>query len=371
VGLAVLAVLGGAEPVLRLTQEASHRAVGRPVSEAGPGLRSEGPGGGVPQVDVGAPPAAGPTPAAGHSSASSDQSEQTSSAAVAYEEWVTFFGDHDGTWGTWVMRLDGSGLRKVPANNDEQVDPAWSPDGTMLAFADGDELVITTPDGSHRRVLPVGGPGERFAWPAWSPDGKQIVATVCPGRRYCSGELWLIDVGTGAARYLTEGQGAGWHPDGRRLAFVHVGDVDTCLGGVKVADIRLTSDGYCHGNIRTIDLVTGHEEALGLFGHFPRYSPDGSMLLWERYNGESQACDVVVAPVESVRQWRSITGAGYDIFPAWTPDGRIVFNKLTPGNLGAVIWIMNPDGSQARALQPATASLNWSIFPNVGRRVVG
>jgi Tol biopolymer transport system component len=48
--------------------------------------------------------------------------------------------------------------------------PAWSPDGTQLAFERVDGVYVTTAPGAERRVASVANP---FA-PAWSPDGTRI-----------------------------------------------------------------------------------------------------------------------------------------------------------------------------------------------------
>jgi Tol biopolymer transport system component len=51
--------------------------------------------------------------------------------------------------------------------------PAWSPDGTKVAFAStrtGGDLFVANADGTHARRLTSGG-GDEIA-PRWSPDGS-------------------------------------------------------------------------------------------------------------------------------------------------------------------------------------------------------
>jgi hypothetical protein len=75
-------------------------------------------------------------------------------------------GSNDGE--IWVMNANGSSPRKV-ANGST---PSWSPDGTRLAFALNGDIYTTAADGSDlRRVIadPI-----REGQPAWSPNGQSI-----------------------------------------------------------------------------------------------------------------------------------------------------------------------------------------------------
>ena len=84
-----------------------------------------------------------------------------------------------------VMNADGSGRRSLGASllerlsgtvSDEQ--PAWSPDGERIAFANEEdgELYAIDPDGSGRTRL-TDTPGYDHWPPAWSPDGARIAFT--------------------------------------------------------------------------------------------------------------------------------------------------------------------------------------------------
>jgi Tol biopolymer transport system component len=296
-----------------------------------------------------------------------DSRGEVSGGGGRNEEWVAYFSDADGSWSTYVMRGDGSQVTRVPGRGDRQVAPDWSPDGGALALIDGDDLVITAIDGSHRQVVAPGTSSRSFSSPAWSPGGDQIVVTACPSRSYCSGELWLFDLRNGTGRYLADGQGAAWHPDGRHIVFVEVVNAESCRGGMTVAGTTVLQGAYCHGELHVLDVVTGRVRPVGEFGHHPRYSPDGQTLVWERYVGSENGIDVVVAPAEDPRRMRSLTAAGDDMAPSWTADGRLVFYKISPGDRSSTIWVMDGDGSDARALQPTT-TLGWNLSPRMTLR---
>ena len=68
---------------------------------------------------------------------------------------------------------------------------AWSPDGQMIVYADGNDLFLAKSDGSEPHKL-VSAPDETFD-PAWSPDGAVIRFRVGGGMTF-RGSLWQVSV---------------------------------------------------------------------------------------------------------------------------------------------------------------------------------
>jgi TolB protein len=83
----------------------------------------------------------------------------------------------DGAGALFVVRTDGSRLRRITPWGSSFLDRAWSPDGRWIAFQRPyGELYLVRPDGSDLHPVPVELPtGAGARQPEWSPDGEWIV----------------------------------------------------------------------------------------------------------------------------------------------------------------------------------------------------
>ena len=82
------------------------------------------------------------------------------------------YGHH--AFGLSFIKPDGSGLRqlalRLSGEGDQAVGLSWSPDGTRLAYSDlGQIFVVNSNAAGPRQVTTEGG-----LWPTWSPDGSRI-----------------------------------------------------------------------------------------------------------------------------------------------------------------------------------------------------
>jgi eukaryotic-like serine/threonine-protein kinase len=141
----------------------------------------------------------------------------------------------DGTTVVYAMRVNGSwdlysqrvgGRNATAVVNDPQRDeggPAFSPDGSLIAFHKSDPIggifLAGATGESVRRLTDFG-----FE-PAWSPDGKQIAfATeeiVDPSARQADSASYVVGVGGGAPRKLVDGDAVqpSWSPSGERIVY--------------------------------------------------------------------------------------------------------------------------------------------------------
>jgi eukaryotic-like serine/threonine-protein kinase len=105
--------------------------------------------------------------------------------------------------------------------------PAWSPDGTRLAFArsvaDPPDVTVLHLDGSGREEVLLRAPGVQVPR-HWSPDGRLIAYDDSLVSRREQRQLWLLSVSDGGTRRVTSTPFSSYHgrfsPDGGTLAYV-------------------------------------------------------------------------------------------------------------------------------------------------------
>src|SRR5690606_25754055 len=123
----------------------------------------------------------------------------------------------------WVADSDGKGEREALTSREPIISPAWSSDGSRLAyvsFEGGKASVMTQELTTGRRRVVASFRGTNSA-PSWAPDGRRLVVTLSRGG---GSQLYVLDADGGTARRLTSSGSidteAAWSADGSSIYFV-------------------------------------------------------------------------------------------------------------------------------------------------------
>ena len=267
-----------------------------------------------------------------------------------------------------TRKLDGSKRHRLTEGSSlVPLYPAWSPDGTRIAFA-GDSTDITVEGGG---IYTMAADGSDLRWllryrsihvagPAWSPDGKTLAFTVHGSDTPLSPILKLRQVlytigadGTGLTRVFASpirekwehvieivGHPA-WSPDGERLAFIlNAPPEDDTDEPPKVSLITINKDG---SGQRTVAEFSGNNvQGVSLL-----WSPDGTELLFTLLpSGPRRIGNVFVVNADGSGQ-REV-GRGNNA--AWSPDGSRIAVLSNVGSSGDMLYTIAPDGSDVQVL---------------------
>jgi Tol biopolymer transport system component len=250
----------------------------------------------------------------------------------------------------YAVDPDGSDL--VQLTDGESATPAWSPDGSQLAFTkampDGSfQVAVMAADGSDVRVLTSGaGVSET---PTWSPDGSWLAYGYSPN---------LPDAGPfHTVLYRMDADGS----DPKLLGEPDTFDTEPKLSpdGTEVVFTRLRFEGDSqHQTIMVRDLASGEERAIEAAGdspEHPNWSPDGQWIIynvasWMTTEVPNDQVERVAADGSGQPEVLFEATATEGGFKAWySPDGtRIVFGCLDSGDEGACL--MDADGSNVQTL---------------------
>ncbi len=265
-----------------------------------------------------------------------------------------------------LITVDGSqkALLTNPKSRAADKTPAWSPDGSKIAFWQAPDrgliwvdLYTIRPDGSELTYIrsfddwdgPV--PYDWFGKIAWSPDGSKVVFG--GGQNAYDANygytFWVLDVATGVLEPLT--QGSLVIRDGRPLSVKAPSfspDLDPYIEGYQgklafvaghndiwLLDISIDANG---------DLIPGTPMNLtnqSVWRAQPAWSPNGEFIVSTR-----DVTDIWVIRADGTTEEKLLVETGSNTVATWSPDGEwIAFSTRCEGTNDWDIFRIRPDGS--------------------------
>jgi Tol biopolymer transport system component len=208
---------------------------------------------------------------------------------------IAFASRRDGPSHIFVMRANGKQVRQITFSAHDDDHPSWSSDGRIAFGREGALFVVPAAGGPPRRLGRGFGSADD---PAWSPDGK-LVAYDYRRPGFSIREIWVMGADGRHPREVTRlGAVSGhpsWLPDGRRLAF----HSNVRGGHYEIYSIGVNGTGLRRETRSGIDTIE------------PAWSPNGKKIAFSR--------DGAIWTVDRAGHTRRITSAENDSSPAWRP----------------------------------------------------
>lgn len=231
--------------------------------------------------------------------------------------------------------------------------PAWSPDGSQIAFqyvnpdtGQFDGLWLAKADGTNLRPVPGSLAADRA--PAWSPDGKALAFESFRDEAH---GIYIVDLETGDVREFVANPSVvyerpAWSPDGTQIAYIL--QRVTANGQERYLFV---ADASGDNPRRVTDLA----QVMSV-----DWSPDGTKFVIAAQQTAFTTSVIVVDAASG--DYAVMTDGSNDMAPVWSPDGNhIAFVR------GDMLMIVRADGEDAHFIVRladtyGTTGLSWKAL---------
>jgi Tol biopolymer transport system component len=286
---------------------------------------------------------------------------------------IAFVTNRDTNAEIYTANPDGSDPLRLTNTRENESGPAYSPDGTRIAFARSSDIWVMNADGSGAGAIT--GTEGADSQPAWSPDGSQIVYVsnhTIPATGGTTGpELFIINAdGSGTERQVTNtpsnaaSQAPVWSPAGDQIAYQ-----SNATTGFDIYTIAPSvTAGF--GTLRSANQLNQNYQN-------PSWSPNGASIAFERGTGTNvgdTTKEIWMMNADGSNPVQITKDSVYDVDPAFSPDGtRIAFESTQAGGGNREIYTAAlVPGSQKTNVTNTAATVidnqpDWGVMPGTAQ----
>ena len=239
---------------------------------------------------------------------------------------------------------DGSGLTQLTNDPSADITPAWSPDGTKIAFASSragsDQIYVMGGDGSNPIKLTSDYENDL---PIWLPDGKQIAFRTTDTK----GLWWwrIVNIESNEITQFTEPsydfffQTPAWSPDGQKIAYM------------SMEEQKQRNDGSSQIHVKSVDGSNDVALTSDIWENInPVWSPDGTRIAFLSERDGTYNMFALYVMTGNGTDLQRLTDPTYSesVTMAWSSDSQeiAIGSDITIGN----IYIINSNTGKKREL---------------------